>query len=427
MVQKRQLAQEEYDVSPKHLKLDHGCHLVSCLQFTNDDVHLQSDKDEGCFHKPINEVEYGYVNGKLNDLPVCTKKVDVDSTLPGRLSTSSGASCTTREEDLRSEAPFQASDPYSYLLELSPLKEVPIGPDYQADIPEWCGYYEVDSKFLGSCVLGMPEDPTLHDDIDQRNRINCYCKNHGSPECVKQHVKEARGILKESIGHKTFAELGFDNMGEMVAEKWSEEDEDLFNEVVYSNPVSVGKNFWNHLAAKFPSRTNQEIVSYYFNVFVLRKRADQNRWDPMNVDSDDDEWQGCDGSEEQDNIPEFDSIKDCYNDLQPRKLHSSCSFDSTSQSSEKTDGGFDFQYDSCISSDTTVAATCTHKVKVDSNQSCGDNEFIFEPLDSGVWDVGHFSCLRSKSDFLPTCSMIEEVFGVESWNFDETDDYSRSN
>ena len=36
MVQKRQLAEEEYDVSAKHLKLEHSCELVPSLQFTKE-------------------------------------------------------------------------------------------------------------------------------------------------------------------------------------------------------------------------------------------------------------------------------------------------------------------------------------------------------------------------------------------------------
>ncbi|CAI9281484.1 unnamed protein product [Lactuca saligna] len=153
-------------------------------------------------------------------------------------------------------------------------------------------------------------------------------------------------------------------MGESVANKWSEEDEHLFHEVVYSNPVSFGKNFWNHLSEVFPSRSNHEIVGYYFNVFMLRIRAEQNRFDPMNADSDDDEWQGSDESEE----------------------------------TEKYDSG---EHGNGIE-DSIV-------------------DEYFEPSDHRDWDVGYFSCSRTKSDFLPTGSMIEEVFGVESWNFDDNE------
>lgn len=360
------------------------------------------DKDEDCLFKPVVEVDHGFQSGNFIK--------DIDYDLPGRLSTSSWASSTITEEEVRSETPHQIRDAYSYLLECLPLKQVPIGPEYQADIPECCGYDENEDKFTGSCVILMPEDnsPTVG-----KGRTDCYCANPESYICVQQHIKESRETLKESVGHKRFAELGFDNMGEVVAEKWSEEDEELFHEVIYSNPVSLGKNFWVHLEAEFPSRTYQEIVCYYFNVFVLRRRAEQNRCDPSNADSDDDEWQGSDRSEENDEILKFDS--------QSRKLHNSCSSDSLSQPSEKTnvdesgDGDCDFQSDSCTSSDGSGEQT---------RESWGNHEFIFEPLDSEsrVWDDGYFSCLRTKTDFLPTVSMIEEVFGVESWNFEGTDD-----
>ncbi|KAJ0585782.1 hypothetical protein HanHA89_Chr05g0204591 [Helianthus annuus] len=41
MVQKRQLAEEAYDVSSKHLKLENSCRLVSCLEFPSKDVPLK--------------------------------------------------------------------------------------------------------------------------------------------------------------------------------------------------------------------------------------------------------------------------------------------------------------------------------------------------------------------------------------------------
>lgn len=417
MVQKRQLAGEDYEVSPKHFKLEHSCELLPSLQFTKD-APLQSDKDEGCFFTPVIGVDYGFVNGKIIDLPVSARK-DVYFTLPGRLSTSSWASSTISEED-KSEAPPETPDAYSNLLEHSPVKQVPIGPEYQADIPEWLESDENEIKFMGSFVIPMPEDSTIcNDNTIGRGRTDCCCDN---PECVKQHIKEAREIMKARIGQKCFAELGLDDMGEVVAEKWTEEDEQLFHEVVYSNPVSLGKNFWHNLAAEFPSRTKQEIVSYYFNVFMLRRRAEQNRRDSINADSDDDEWQGNDKSEEEDEGYKHEYRNCIENNSQPRN---SCSFDSMSQPSEKTvvDGD---QYDSCTSSD-TAGTPCASEVKIDTNKSWGNHEFVFEPLDARVWDVGYFSCSRTKTDFLPTGSMIEEVFGVESWDFEMMDDNKSPN
>ncbi|KAJ9567343.1 hypothetical protein OSB04_003309 [Centaurea solstitialis] len=467
MVQKRQLAEKEYDVSAKHLKLEHSCELVPSLQFTKEEVPYQSDKDEGCFFKPNIGVDSGFISGKFTDVPA----KDVDYTLAGSLSTSSLTSGMTSEDDVRSEYPLQTpdhsplkprtltqrEDAYSCLLGHPPLKEVPVGPNYQADIPEWRGYdaqyasqtsqtntisyYNDELKFMGSCVISMPEDPAIHgDDTVGKGRSDCYCKNPGSVGCTQQHIKEGMEILKGSIGDEKLAELGFGNMGELVAQKWTEDDEQLFHEVVYSNPVSLGRNFWHHLAEAFPSRTNQEIVSYYFNVFMLRRRAEQNRRDPMNVDSDDDEWHGSERSEEdyscQDEIHVYDSYEHgngidvgipCnrmesinLSELQSRKSHNSSSIDSTSQPCGE--GDCDLQYDSCTSSD-TAGAPCV----VDSGKLWANHEFIFEPSDSKAWDVGYFSCSRTKTDFLPTGSMIEEVFGVGSWNFEVTEDDKNSN
>lgn len=78
-------------------------------------------------------------------------------------------------------------------------------------------------------------------------------------------------------------------MGESVSEKWTKEEEQTFQDLVNMNPISSNKKFWNYLSVAFPSRRKKELVSYYFNVFVLRRRAFQNRLDPDNIDSDDDE------------------------------------------------------------------------------------------------------------------------------------------
>ncbi|GKC91134.1 hypothetical protein Tco_1151783, partial [Tanacetum coccineum] len=111
MVHKRQLVENECDVSSKRLKSQYGGELVPCSELTKH-VPFHSDKDEACFYKPVIEVDYGFVSGKLTDLPVCTTK-DVDSSLPGRLSTSSWASSTLTEEDVGSDASaMQTPDAY---------------------------------------------------------------------------------------------------------------------------------------------------------------------------------------------------------------------------------------------------------------------------------------------------------------------------
>ncbi|RWW83898.1 hypothetical protein BHE74_00007570, partial [Ensete ventricosum] len=197
-------------------------------------------------------------------------------------------------------------------------KHVAIGVNHQVDIPEWrsnnhIGDYEdfastlpsdttppssnhvadeVESdRWVGTCAMPLPESALLASNVLVLQCKDCGCPDEGSIRCVRQHVMETRERLKQKLGWDRFMELGFGDMGEVVAQKWTEEEEQLFHEIVLSNPASLGKNFWDKLPQVFPARSSKELVSYYFNVFMLQKRAKQNRLDPLHVDSDDDEWQ----------------------------------------------------------------------------------------------------------------------------------------
>ncbi|KAA8530423.1 hypothetical protein F0562_005132 [Nyssa sinensis] len=226
------------------------------------------------------------------------------------------------ELDHRVRTLVHSDDIYSTLLDHPPRKLVPVGPDHQADVPEWApqdfkktfDYLnnsdshvtfahssnlclkdndDYGKKLMRTCVIPMPdmESPEYNCSIGGGARNNCNCLDGGSVRCVRQHVMEAREKLKENLGQKIFEELGFCDMGEEVANKWSGEEEQAFLEVVLSNPASLGKNFWNHLSSIFPTQKREDLVSYYFNVFMLQKRAEQNRFDALNIDSDNDEWQ----------------------------------------------------------------------------------------------------------------------------------------
>ncbi|KAF7807164.1 AT-rich interactive domain-containing protein 2 [Senna tora] len=37
--------------------------------------------------------------------------------------------------------------------------------------------------------------------------------------------------------------------------------------------------------------------------------------------------------------------------------------------------------------------------------------YVTEPCDAKAWDSGFVSCSKNQVDFLPTCNMIEEVYG----------------
>ncbi|RVW30394.1 AT-rich interactive domain-containing protein 2 [Vitis vinifera] len=198
------------------------------------------------------------------------------------------------EADHGVRAVIQHEDIFSSLLDHPPQKLVSIGPEHQALIPEWApqllenslDYSDTsgfmnggkEEELMGTIVIPMPDWEPLAYNFCKGGGIGneCNCLHVGSISCTRQHVMEARQRLRENLGQDMFEKLGFCDMGEEVADKWSEDEEHAFDEVVLSYPASLDKNFWDHLSGIFPSRTKKDLVSYYFNVFMLRKRAEQN-------------------------------------------------------------------------------------------------------------------------------------------------------
>ncbi|KAG9439762.1 hypothetical protein H6P81_019927 [Aristolochia fimbriata] len=316
--------EESFQFSYKHPRqLEYSSHLSPFVDIATCNNILEKTHTSGggglVCTKSIGEERHA--NNKSSEFSVVSggKEIETNRTL-SRISTFSWAtSCNA--EDTRAEPllPMPCSpefldhdrlsrpeDMYTLLVDYPPRKPVAVGPDHQADVPGWVSQRVDDDGnsevFMGTCVTPMPNAVSLtSEDVDGElghGRNPCSCPDEGSIRCVRQHVMEARERLRVSLGEDTFVELGFCDMGEDVADKWSEEEEQVFHEVVFSNPASMGKNFWDHLPTFFPSRTMKELISYYFNVFMLRRRAEQNRLVPLNVDSDNDEWQGSEDGDE---------------------------------------------------------------------------------------------------------------------------------
>lgn len=49
------------------------------------------------------------------------------------------------------------------------------------------------------------------------------------------------------------------------------------------------KHFGDTEVRSFPRKTREDLVAYYYNVFLVQKRSYQNRVTPIMIDSDDDE------------------------------------------------------------------------------------------------------------------------------------------
>lgn len=306
-------------------------------------------------------------------------------------------------ESPESDSPWRPVFPEEdvYWCPLSPRKLVPVGPDHQADIPECVkeegrdqsghaiGYDE--EKVTGKCVIPMPDCET---EVGRagKGRKECICLDKGSIRCVQQHIMENREDLFETIGYDRCLDLGLCEMGEEVAGRLTEDEEDLFNEVVYSNPVSLDRDFWKQLKSAFPLRTMKEIVSYYFNVFILRRRAIQNRSKSLDVDSDDDEWQ-----------VEYDNTFYGAETTSDEKAEKSLSRDEEEEEVNATE-------DSSTSFESDIGNYWRHC------NDLVDNSYSFDPCDSILSD----HCWDKNIDLLPTSNIIDEIFGQDPW-----EDFSR--
>ncbi|CAL0315064.1 unnamed protein product [Lupinus luteus] len=169
----------------------------------------------------------------------------------------------------------------------------PVGPSHQAEVPEWtCITSESDSKWLGTQIWPSQKGNSRllieRDRVGKGRQDTCGCSVPGSVECVRFHIAEKRGRVKLELGG-AFYLWNFDKIGEEVKHLWTKEEEKRFKDVVGPDPLPEGYYFWDHIFRSFPKKSRADLVSYYFNVFLLQRRAYQNRHTPEDVDSDDDE------------------------------------------------------------------------------------------------------------------------------------------
>lgn len=205
--------------------------------------------------------------------------------------TESSSSGSQSDEDKQSDS---TADSPTYLSN-SRKKRIPIGPQYQADLPEYEGVdYDSESKWFGTKFWPLDKSEQMKKNLIERDRIgkgrqdSCGCQFVGSVDCVRFHVKEKRLKVKLELG-SAFYLWKLDAMGEDVAFSWTKEDQNKFKHIVQSNPLSSEKYFWVELFKNFPKKGREALVSYYFNVFLLQRRGIQNRTSPTIINSDDEE------------------------------------------------------------------------------------------------------------------------------------------
>ncbi|QCE02725.1 hypothetical protein DEO72_LG8g740 [Vigna unguiculata] len=251
-------------------------------EHSNEQRSWQNQKMHPCLYE-----DQVVTNYNLRDRLKCDKKLQ-------SLRSSSDSSLGTENRTPSSHTEGQSelldsSDANSGLDKCSTVR-IPLGTNHQAELPEWTGVTsESDSKWLGTRIwpqqivnTGLIE----RDPIGKGRQGSCGCSEEGSIECVRFHISEKRAKVQLELGD-AFYDWDFDRVGEDVRLMWTKEEEKKFEDVVRSNPPSLEKYYWDYIFRAFPDKSRADLVSYYFNVFMLQRRGYQNRHTPDDIDSDD--------------------------------------------------------------------------------------------------------------------------------------------
>ncbi|KAJ0243952.1 DNA topoisomerase 2 [Hirschfeldia incana] len=179
---------------------------------------------------------------------------------------------------------------------------IPVGAVFQAEIPIWIAPTKK-GKFYGSPGdsdtlrwLGTGVWPTYslkkkahYKKVGEGRKDTCSCASPGSTNCIKQHIKEARELLEEDIG-RAFYTWKFDQMGEEVGSKtWTAKEEQTFKALVKANPLPSKKGFWKLASKALPRKSEKDLISYYYNVFLIKRMRSLAKCPVDYIDSDDDQ------------------------------------------------------------------------------------------------------------------------------------------
>ncbi|KAF8396884.1 hypothetical protein HHK36_018519 [Tetracentron sinense] len=214
---------------------------------------------------------------------------------------SSNPSSTKKPKQLNLQTSRRSIKLLNSIGDYRPRMAIPVGPLFQADVPDWIGLSDKGNpygsngdsdnpKWLGSRIWPVEGEciETNGELVGKGRPDSCSCVSPGSVECIKHHIAEERFRLQSELG-PTFLSWKFDEMGEEVSKLWTLKEERSFKSLVKLNPISRGKSFWKPALKFFPSKCKENIVSYYFNVFVPRRMLMQTRSNSEILDSDDDE------------------------------------------------------------------------------------------------------------------------------------------
>lgn len=208
-----------------------------------------------------------------------------------------------KQEPQAQEEPEPVRRWIDIVTEDQPTLAVPVGPRFQANVPDFTDPSDATKgpsteKWLGEQVLRAQDDSNASRRSQERTKRTkekrigkgwleiCSCRPRGSAECVERHVNEARMELKEDLG-TVYESWKLHEIEDVIFESWSKEEEETFRKIVKENPISEGEGFMKPALKALPSKNRANIVSYYMNVYIPRRIAQETRAGKTNVGTDD--------------------------------------------------------------------------------------------------------------------------------------------
>uniref|UniRef100_A0A1J3E6K4 DNA topoisomerase 2 n=1 Tax=Noccaea caerulescens TaxID=107243 RepID=A0A1J3E6K4_NOCCA len=220
---------------------------------------------------------------------------------------SSHHSFSTRQTAHASNPPNPKDISHKTLKDLAPGSKktgpcIPIGPGFQAEIPVWIAPTKK-GKFYGSPGdsdtlkwLGTGVWPTYslkkkahYKKVGEGRSDSCSCASPRSTNCIKQHIKETRELLEKDI-NRAFYTWEFDKMGELGSKSWTANEERRFKDLVKNNPLSSSEGFWEFASKAFPRKSVKDLLSYYYNVFLIKRMRLLANSSADHISSDDDHY-----------------------------------------------------------------------------------------------------------------------------------------
>ncbi|KAI3933934.1 hypothetical protein MKW92_038717 [Papaver armeniacum] len=197
-------------------------------------------------------------------------------------------SCTLNDNQMEHRKARRSPRLQNFIGDYLPRLAIPVGPRFQADIPEWIGARKSDNSSTDNQSDSRYVGTKIWPKRDRKGRsYSCSCKIMGSISCIKLHIFEKGCQLRADLG-SVFFTWKFDEMGEEVSKSWTAVEQQCFESLVKTNRVSQTDSFLVSALKQLSGKCRKSILSYYFNVYILRCMSKHARLGTELVDSDDD-------------------------------------------------------------------------------------------------------------------------------------------